>query len=437
MHLTLADAPIPLIAPDNTWALWAVIIIGVASSIWLEQTYRWAAKVSGPLLALVIAIVLSNLRIMPSDPDTPVYDAVWSYLVPLAVPLLLMKANVFRIVRESGRTFFAFHLCTVGTLLGAVLAGLIFHGSFERVPEAAGIMTGSYIGGGVNFAAVSAEFKMEGKITGALLVADNFVMAGAFAAIFGMAGSKLFRRWFPHPHSLETDAAGAKALADEHWKRKEIGLLDVAKALAVALAIAATASMMSKAIQGKPLQSAPAGQAAGGAVGAQGPARVENPAAPATEPARPTFIQTMAGNLYVQLTFLSIVVATLFHRQVSNIHGTQELGTYLLYIFLFVIGLPADLVTVLGKVPVMFGFCGVIAVTNMVVGLVLGKLFRQNLEDILIGINATLGGPPTAMAMAMAMGWSRLVLPALLVGIWGYIIGTGLGIAIAEALLKW
>jgi uncharacterized membrane protein len=142
----------------------------------------------------------------------------------------------------------------------------------------------------------------------------------------------------------------------------------------------------------------------------------------------------MVGNLFVQLTFFSVLVATLFHRQMAAIHGAQEMGTYLLYVFLFVIGLPADLFVVLKEAPIMFGFCGVIAIVNIIVGLIGGKLFKQNLEDILIGVNATLGGPATAMAMAMSMGWSRLVLPALLVGIWGYIIGTGLGLLMTGLL---
>src|SRR5688572_9807952 len=58
-----------LISPDQTWLLWAVILAGVALSIWLEQNFTWAAKVSGPVVALVIAMLLSNFRIMPTKTD--------------------------------------------------------------------------------------------------------------------------------------------------------------------------------------------------------------------------------------------------------------------------------------------------------------------------------------------------------------------------------
>src|SRR4249919_3952595 len=49
-----------LIQPDDTSLLWAVILAGVALSIWLEQTFSWAAKLSGPVLALCLAMALAN-----------------------------------------------------------------------------------------------------------------------------------------------------------------------------------------------------------------------------------------------------------------------------------------------------------------------------------------------------------------------------------------
>jgi uncharacterized membrane protein len=98
--------------------------------------------------------------------------------------------------------------------------------------------------------------------------------------------------------------------------------------------------------------------------------------------------------------------------------------------------LRADLVQVVKNVPVLFLFCLVMAVVNVGFTLAAGKLLKQNLEELLLSCNATLGGPPTAAAMAISRGWSKLVVPGLLAGIWGYIIGTFVGILVAEALLK-
>src|SRR5690606_12055053 len=108
------------IAPEDVWSLWAVIVVGTATAIWLEQTSRWAAKLSGPVLALVIAMTLSNTGVMPTE--APSYAFVGDFLVPLAIPLLMLRANLFRIARETGWMFVAFHISMLGTILGAALA---------------------------------------------------------------------------------------------------------------------------------------------------------------------------------------------------------------------------------------------------------------------------------------------------------------------------
>jgi uncharacterized membrane protein len=109
---------------------------------------------------------------------------------------------------------------------------------------------------------------------------------------------------------------------------------------------------------------------------------------------------------------------------------------YLLYLFFFVIGLKADLIEVVTRVPVLFLFCLVMAGTSLAFALVVGKLLRLNLEELLLGVNASLGGAPSAAAMAISRGWSNLVLPGLLAGIWGYVIGTFIGILVTETLLR-
>ncbi|MBN1854491.1 MAG: DUF819 family protein [Pirellulales bacterium] len=392
----------PLISPEDAWFLWAVILVGVATSIYLEQTYRWAARISGPVLALVAAMVLSNLKIMPTESDA--YGLVDHYLVPLAIPLLLFRANIFRIVKTTGSMFAAFHLAALGTILGAFGAAFLFHGRIESVPEIAGIMTGSYTGGAVNFFAIKESFAVSEDLTNPLLVADNVIMAGMFAICLVISNLKFFRHHFPHPHSLDADQEGNQLLAAKHWKAKEISLLDITASFAIAIVIAALSNAAAGIVQ--KMHWSP-------------------------------FLVAIFGNQYVMITFLSVAAATLCHRWMEKIHGGDEMGAFLLYIFFFVIGLPADLFAVIKNVPLLFAFCVIMALINLVVTLGAGKLLRLNLEELLLCVNATLGGPPSAAAMAIAKGWPKLVLPALLIGIWGYAIGTFLGVTVGRILMGW
>lgn len=432
-----------LIKPDDTWLLWAVILAGVALSIWLEQTFTWAAKISGPVVALVLAMVLSNFKIMPTStevetigpnksklvqapdgsreflPDDTnfeelektsgkkivkargVYEIVMGDLVPLALPLLLFRANLLKIFSATGWLFVAFHIATVGTIVGA-FAGAFLIRDTSNVDQLAGIMTGSYIGGGINFFAVAESYHTSGTAISSLLVADSFVMAAMFLVLLLIAGSKWAKKLYPHPFTA--DAVDSKQLAAEHWRRKEISLFDIAAAVAIAVAIVATAKFT-----------------AGWVKGQLGEGKW-------TE---------LAGNVYLHITTLSMIVATLAHRFLLKIQGADEIGSYLLYVFLFVIGLPADLWEVLTNAPEMLLLCVVMAFTNLAVTLFFGWLFRFNLEHLLISVNATLGGPPSAAAMAISRGWSDLVLPAILVGIWGYAIGTACGLTVGGLIKQW
>lgn len=390
-----------IISPDNAWPIWALVLAGTAVCIYLEQTREWAAKVSGPVLALLVGMALSNFKLMPAS--SPSYFVVEDFLVPAAIPLLLFRANLMRILRETGSMFFAFHIAALGTVVGAFLAAFMFRGSFDFVPQITGIMTGSYIGGGVNFVAIKNSYQIDEQFTNPLLVADNFIMAGMFAALLAMAGSKVLRRFYPHPHSLQGDKEDVATLAARHWRRKEVSLLDIAQALAIAFVIAAVSVQITGALK----------------------ARVDS-----------KIIQSIFGNSFVLITFFTVTLSTLFHRWVEKIQGAEDIGMYLLYLFFFVIGLKADLVEAVRNVPVLFAFCLVMAVTNLVFTLVVGRLFRLNLEELLLSVNATLGGAPSAAAMAISRGWSKLVLPGLLAGIWGYVIGTFIGILVTEVLLK-
>lgn len=90
-----------LIAADDTWALLALLVVSVALAIWLEQKYIWASKISGAIIALLIALAASNLSIIPTS--CPLYDEViWGYAVPLGIPLLLLECNMKKIWRETG-----------------------------------------------------------------------------------------------------------------------------------------------------------------------------------------------------------------------------------------------------------------------------------------------------------------------------------------------
>ena len=86
-----------LIQSDQHWAVWAILISVAAFGLWAEKT-RWGSRLSAVVVSILAAFILSNLSIIPSQAEG--YD-VWSYLVPLAIPLLLFKADLRMTIRKQ------------------------------------------------------------------------------------------------------------------------------------------------------------------------------------------------------------------------------------------------------------------------------------------------------------------------------------------------
>ncbi len=64
----------------------------------------------------------------------------------------------------------------------------------------------------------------------------------------------------------------------------------------------------------------------------------------------------------------------------------------------------------------------------------IGWLLRFDLQTVIVASQAAIGGPGSAMAISIAMKWKALVIPGIIVGIFGYVIGNYLGFATALLL---
>ena len=390
------------IAADDTLVLWGIIIIVASISIILEQRFKWASRISGAIIALVIAIILSNTGIIPTE--SSVYDAVWSVIVPLAIPLLLFQINLKKLFRESGRLLLIFLISSIGTVAGTTIAFFMLKDHIPMLDKMAAMFSASYIGGGVNFAAMAAKFETPGELVSASVVADNLTMAVLFIVLIIIPAMSFFRKRYKTPHIDEVESRAGKNenLAKSYWKPKSISLLDIALAVGIAFTIVLVAKKLSEYFD----TLIPSGD-------------------------NVSFLWNLAnglfGDMYLMLTTLTFLALLLFPRFFERLQGSQEIGTYLIHIFFVVIGIPASIPLILQEAPLLFVFAVTIVIVNVTISLVFGKLLRFDLEEIMLAINANAGGPTTAAALAIAKGWQNLVGPILIVGTFGYIIGNYVG----------
>lgn len=340
------------------------------------------------MLLITAAIVLANLRIIPTQ--APAYDVVWETLVPIAIPLLLFQADLQRIVRESGPMLIAFTIGSASVVAGTIVGVKLFDlGPNEA--ELAGIFTGTYIGGGLNFAAVSEATGMQGNsLLAAAYAADNVITNIHFLLIILIPGITWMAKRYPTHHM---DNATQIDVADEGPVHR-INNLDVAgllMALSIAFLLAATGKYLAE-LRGVPQFS------------------------------------------ILAITALALIVATVFPRQVKKMSGYQEAGNVMMFIFLASVGASADVWELVETAPVLFLFATVIISVHLVVLFGVGLLFRLDLAELAMASAVCIGGPSSAPALASAKGWRDLLIPGVLAGSLGYGIGSFIGVFVATWL---
>ena len=396
-----------IIKSDNTIALIALTFLWTAFAVVAEQKWRWASKLTGTVICMAGAILLSNLGIIPKD--APWFnDVIWDFVVPLAIPLLLLQCNIRKIWREASRMLALFLIGAFGTASSAVLAFRLLGEKIPHLQSIAAMMTGSYIGGSVNFASLASYYDAPHEITAAATVADNMLMAIYFFVLLAISSSKVFQSIYRHSYidGKKQYAKSSSIQSASYWSPKKISLKDISVNLAFSATVVWISTDAAKFLGGK----IPVGNIA------------------------LDFANALFSNRYLLMTTISLAFATFLPQKIKPAAGTQEIGTYMIYVFFFAVGVPVSIMQIVTKAPLLFLFCAIIVASNMIFCFLGGKILDFTLEDIILASNANIGGPTTAAAMAISKGWTDLTGPALLVGTLGYALGTYFGILVGKII---
>lgn len=319
---------------------------------------------------MMVALGLVNTGLLPVE--SPVYSVITSKLVPLAVPLLLLDADLVRVKRDGQKLLLPYCVACIGTIVGT-LAGWPTLASIPLDDRAtmATALAGRHIGGAVNYVAVTDAGNAPASLVAAGIAADNAVIAPYFALLFAI-----------------TQAGASSEVEKEKTDVADVG--DASTALAVALCCVAAASLAGK--------------------------------------------RTLLLPLCTLYTVMLASLAPRFCRKLAP--AGRVLGNAAMQLFVAAIGAGGDLRSIFSAGKALFLFSVVqIGVHFGVVYLGGFKLLKFDLRALAASSNAAVGGPTTAAAMCASKRWDDLVLPSILVGILGYASGTFIALAMRAFFL--
>lgn len=377
-----------LIAEDQLFGLAAILMVTVAFSFWAE-TRSWGRSIGAPLLILIIAMILANIHVIPYS--APLYDSISSVFVPIAIPMLLLRADLKRVIVESGPVLLAFVLAAAVTVIGA-LAGAMLIDLGEAEAQIVGVITASYIGGSLNFVATAEAVGLnDSSIYLAALSADAVGAVVFLMLLMLMPTVGLIRRAMPSKFMDERGRSRSEGLLHHEESGVPFDLGKAVNGIAVSLLICATSWGIATML------------------------RIEN-----------LFI--------LVITVLTLVVASFGKRLVNHVESEFEIGTLLMYTFFAAIGAGADVQQVLSSALPILLMILVLVLIHIVLLIVIGKLMKLDLAEVMIASNACILGPSAAAALAAGRGWRELVTPGMLVGLLGYSTATFIGVAITRIL---
>lgn len=380
-------------------ALSAIVAVAAAAAFWLDHRFPPLGKAGASLMAIVFGAVLSNAGIVPASSE--VYDGILGVATSLAIAWLLLSVDLRDLRKVGAKTAGAFAVAVAGTVLGAFAAAAVYQSRFGADTwRLAAALTGTYSGGSLNFASVGRAVDLSGTLFAGAVAADNLTTGLWLAATLALP--VWLRRFYPDAETpggspalavdAPADAGDPRAARADHpyFAREGMSAVSTANIFAAGLALVWASEWLGS------LASVPA---------------------------------------ILWLTTLALALGhSPWYRRAP---GAMQLGSVSLHFFFVIIGILSRFSEIAAVGPAVLFFTLLVVGVHGVFVFAAGKLLRLDVGTLAVASQAAVGGPSSALAVAVSREWRHLVVPGVAVGLLGYAVGTYLGLAVGYAVRAW
>ncbi len=377
-----------LIPAEQHFAVFTAILVLSAMAFASERTVI-GQKITGTVVVILLAIAAANMGLIPHS--APAYSFIFSYIVPMLIPLFLFQADVRRLAKEASRTTAAFLVATLGTVAGVIVAALLLDLSQlgvasdltteRREAGIVGLFASTYIGGSVNYAALGeiTGLSQDASFFSAATAADNLFSAVFLSVIALIPGAQwLTRRFVPHT-----------ARSNVVLEKPDVTPASIVYSLAAAGSIVAITDLLC------------------------------------------WWLDSPSWR-YAIMTIITVSIATALPQVRTWFAGAFEIGVALSFTFFAAIAAGADIRAMISVAPLLIVLVLILLSVHLIVLLTVGRRLGLTIPELLTASNAAILGATTAPAMAAAKGWHDQVTPGVLVGVIGYALGTFIGTALFQ-----
>lgn len=395
---------VPLVTND-------AVVLGILATI-LGLVFWTAARPDGfwkkfytyvpaLLLCYLVPAILNTLGVIDGN-LSKLYPVARDYLLPSALVLLCVAIDFGAIVRLGPKAIVMFLTGTAGIMLGAIV-------SFEAMrvihPETVAgetwrgmtTITGAWIGGGANQAAMREVFEVDANVFGQFVAVDVLVANVWMAVLLFLAGrAQAFDRWTGADLSA-IDALKARIETYQAEHARMPTLTDLMAILAVGLGVTG-------------LSHALTGPTVGWIASLPAEWRLQD--------------YSLTSSFFWIVVFATTFGLLLSFTKARSLEGAgaSTIGSAMLYVLVATIGMQMDLNALLDR-PWLFLLGLIWICVHGGLLLLMAKLIRAPLFFMAVGSQANVGGAASAPVVASAFH-PALAPVGVLLAVLGYALGT-------------